>query len=765
MPEGIEFIRDLMVILLAATGGGWSARRLGLSPVVGYLAAGLVIGTPQITFIYVTDPARIQVLSQIGLVLLMFAIGTGIQVRKVKELGMGPISATVITALLMLSVGRFAGSLLGMDRMEAFFFASMLTVSSSAIIGKILTDSRLVHQRVGQLALSQTLLEDFVAVVLLAVLGSVAAFGQNETGSGANVAESLLKLGGFVLLVFLIGLVILPRAISKVHRRAGEEMHILLVGGLVFAFAFLSVLAGYSLALGAFLFGMLVAESSHQNFIARSFSGMRDIFTAVFFVAIGMGIDLSQVPHAVDLILWGSLLALAGRILFASIGWLAACEIGSVALKTALYLTPIGEFSFIIAGLGVASGALDSRFQIAAVGIAFVTSVMGPLLMGQADRIAGFSVFTRPGRVADWFSLYREIVVRLQSKGRTHTLWRFLRKRLWQIGRELAWAVAVIVFAQPLHHALEELTGAPAREWLTVILPWFWSLIFALLLIPVVSIIRNIQALAMLVVDYYSMHSAAIGKLRNPLTLLLQILGILFLILVFGNVLPWWLFEPWILIALFTVSILFMLLGWNRLIRLHSQAEGLLQEAFEPEASAITAAWQSTGQNWGLMLEECLIPEDSSFTGQTIGHLGLRQRTGATIIGIERQQVHLEQIGSGTHLFAGDKVFVIGKEEEIQSALDILQESGSNPAESKADLSHAILEAVRVPESSFIIGKKLNELNWPRLSGVHIVAVRMGKDTVFSPKPDWSVSANSELLLAGNPKALGEIKSILVQGG
>lgn len=159
---------------------------------VGYLGAGLVIGTLEITFIYVTDPARIQLLSQIGLVLLMFAIGTGVRVRKVKELGMGPVMATVLTALLMLSLGRFAGDLLGLDRMEAFFFASMLTVSSSAITGKILSESRLLHQRVGQLALSQTLLEDFVAAVLLAVLGSVAAFGQTDAGSGAHVAEKAL---------------------------------------------------------------------------------------------------------------------------------------------------------------------------------------------------------------------------------------------------------------------------------------------------------------------------------------------------------------------------------------------------------------------------------------------------------------------------------------------------------------------------------------------------------------------------------------------
>jgi CPA2 family monovalent cation:H+ antiporter-2 len=759
MTEGVQFIRDLMVILLAATAGGWGARRLGLSPLVGYLGAGLVIGTPEITFIYVTDPVRIQVLSQVGLVLLMFAIGTGIRIRDVKALGIRPVVATVLSALLMLTLGRATGTALGLDRLEGLFFASMLMVSSSAIIGKILTERRMLHQRVGQLALSQTLLEDFVAIVMLAVLGSAAVFGQEETASG-GIAGSLAKLAGFVLLVFITGLVLLPRAMSRVRQRAGEEMHILLAAGMVFAFAFLSVLAGYSLALGAFLFGMLMSESAHQHAIARSFSGMRDIFAAIFFVSIGMGINLSLMPDALPLILWGSLLALAGRAICVWLAWMAACETAPLALRTAFHLTPIGEFSFIIASFGVASGVLAERFQVAAVGIAFVSSVVAPVLIGGSDRFIRLAGIEKSGRTGEWLQAYRNLFQRFGQQGSGHILWKLLKKRFWQVGRELAWLAAVMVFAQPVYRELEALAaGSEVTPVLTEILPWFWLAVFLLLLIPIVSVIRNIQAISMLVVDYHSMNSRLIGRYRRTWTFLLQTCGVLLLILLLGNVLPWWLFERWTILALIAVSFLIMLLGWNRLIRLHSQAEIQIQEAFAEALPGAREGWQRTGQTWGLVLEECTVPDESPHTGRTIGDLGLRRRTGATVIGIERQQVHLDQPGPGTHLFPGDRVFLIGQQEQVAKALELLSEHGADTDQRAPDLDHAILESVRIPESAAVAGKQLQELNWARLHGVQVVAARTDRQTIFSPSADWVIPKGAELLLAGSPKALEEMKS------
>lgn len=766
MNEGVEFIRDLMVILVSASAGGWLAGKLKLPSVVGYLAAGLIIGTPEITFIYVTDTERVRVLSQIGLVLLMFAIGTGIRIQTLKKLGIGPVVATVLTALLMVTIGRSGGFLIGLNSLESLFFASMLMVSSSAIIGKILTERHMLHQRVGQLALSQTLLEDFVAVVMLGVLGSAAAASHMDGGS-TGIMSSMAKLGGFVILVFLTGLVLLPRAMNRVRSKGGEEMHIILTGGLVFGFAFLSVKAGYSLALGAFLFGMLVAGSAHNRSVVQAFSGMRDIFAAIFFVAVGMETNLALMPEAVDLIVLGVVLAIIGRILSATLGWLAACESAAVSAKTALFLTPIGEFSFIIAGLGVSSGVLPERFQVAAIGIAFISSLVAPILMGRSEKLMERAGFTGMRDSPEWLQIYRGLFQRVGRIGSNNDLWKLLSKRLWQIGRELAWIAALGLFSNPLYMELVRLATDTNQNFLLVnIVPWFWLLILLLLLVPLVSIIRNIQAASMLLIDFYSRSSSTMDKFRRPLTILLQAIGMGSLLLILVNVMPWWRLDIQTAAPVLLIAVGVMILGWKRLIRLHSVAENRIMEAIEegPDGS-VPEDWRKTGQTWGVVMEEYVIPEDFAYIGRTISEINFRQRTGATIVGIERQGVYLDQPGPEAHLFPGDKLFFIGQAQDIEKARVILTESKEKRLLGDRDFTHAILEPVLIPQQTPLAGMRLSELNWPRLLGVQVVAVKADGKVTLSPSADWKIIGGSELLLAGDPKAIQEVKNRLSQNG
>lgn len=758
MDAGVQFIRDLMIILLTATAGGWTARRIGLSPVVGYLAAGLVIGTPQITLIEIADEERINVLSQVGLVLLMFAIGMGIRLRQLRDYGLGPIFATSLGALMVLTLGRSVGAGIGLDRTEGLFFAAMLMVSSSAIIGKILNERGMMHQKVGQMALGQTLLEDFVAVVMLAILGSVAAFGSGGEEAGIGLLASIGKLAGFIVLVILTGLVLLPRMLASVHRKGGEELHILLAAGLVFGFGFMAVMAGYSLALGAFLFGLLVAESAnaHLHQLTRSFSAMRDIFAAIFFVSIGMSIDLALLPQAFDLILAGTLLAIAGRIVASTLAWMLAGESAPTAMRASFLTTPIGEFSFIIAGFGIASGTLNERFQIAAVGIAFITSLLAPLTFSAADRLIRALNLEH----IDWLNRasarYRLLLSKIGSVTQSHLLWRFLQKRIWQIGRELAWTAAVVVFAQPLYSWLEGSAANRDWNWLLPLLPWFWLGILLLLLLPVVSVVRNLQAISMLIVDYYARQSKQISRHQRLWVLLLEVFGLALLILLMGNLLPWWLFDTWTLTALLAATFITMALGWNHLIRWHSHAESKIQEAFEGPTDPVENL-ETTGANWGLDLQEFQLPADFGRAGKSLGELQIRQQTGASLIGIERQGIQLYSLGANTHLFPGDTIYLIGTPAETRSAIDWLQDSCDSHARNEA-LSNAILEPLHIPEGSIVVGKQLQELRWPQSHQVHVVAARSADGEPFTPRADWQIPANVDLLLAGSHKAISALR-------
>src|SRR4051812_27491059 len=290
--HGFNFIQDLAIILVVAGVVGWICQRVGLSVIVGFLVAGMVVGphTPPMTL--VADVDRVETLAQIGLVFLMFSIGLQLSLRKLQRLGLSLMFATFVAAMVMYQLSRLLAVSLGWSAREGLFLAGMLMVSSSAIISKILHEIGINHERSGQLAMGVAVLEDVVAVVMLTLLNSLVQFG--AAGDGAGLGGTLLTLGAFVVLAGVGGLLLVPWLLKRMSISADEELQTLGIAALLFGLAFVAQRAGYSLALGAFLLGTIVAETAHRNQVERTFEGMRDIFTAVFFVAIGMQID----PHA-----------------------------------------------------------------------------------------------------------------------------------------------------------------------------------------------------------------------------------------------------------------------------------------------------------------------------------------------------------------------------------------------------------------------------------------------------------------------------------
>jgi monovalent cation:H+ antiporter-2, CPA2 family len=289
--HGFHFIRDLAIILVVAGVVGWMCQRVGLSAIVGFLVAGIIVGphTPPITL--VANVERVDTLAQIGLVFLMFSIGLQLSLRKLKRLGLSLMVATFIGAILMYHLSRLLAVSLNWSTREGLFLAGMLMVSSSAIISKILHEAGTNHERPGQLAMGIAVLEDVVAVVMLTILNSIVQFGKRD---GTALPETLLLLGAFVVLAGIAGLLLVPWLLKRMSIAADEELQTLGIAGLLFGLAVVAQAAGYSLALGAFLLGTIVAETPHRHQVERTFEGMRDVFSAVFFVAIGMQIDARQ---------------------------------------------------------------------------------------------------------------------------------------------------------------------------------------------------------------------------------------------------------------------------------------------------------------------------------------------------------------------------------------------------------------------------------------------------------------------------------------
>ncbi len=452
--HGILFIQDLAVILLVAGAVGWVCQRIGLSIVFGFLTAGILVGPANPYMALVSDPERIATLAQIGLVFLMFSIGLRLSLRKLRRMGLPLLAAAVAGAIAMYYLTRLLAAAMGWNATEGLFLAGMLMVSSSAIIGKILHETGLNHERAGQLSGGVSILEDVVAVVMLALLESVVQLGGAGARHVSEVGSTLLHLGAFVAVVGIAGLILVPWLLRRMSISMDEELQTLGLAALLFGLAIMAQRAGYSLALGAFLLGIIVAETPHRHQVERTFEGMRDVFSAVFFVAIGMQIDMRDMVPLAGLILGVSAFTLVARPLAVTSG---LCMIGVPerdSLRAGLMTAPIGEFSFVIAQLGVAALVVPAHFYPLVVGVSLVTTLVTPFVARRSEAIASSILGRQPKWLGDWMRYYQDALERFMRQRTTSPIGQLTRKRFAQVGIEMLFVSGVLVFSRELYSAV-----------------------------------------------------------------------------------------------------------------------------------------------------------------------------------------------------------------------------------------------------------------------------------------------------------------------
>lgn len=759
MAHGYLFIQDLAVILAVAAVVGWICQRLGLSVVVGFLAAGMVVGpyTPPATL--VSDIGRIETLAQVGLVFLMFSIGLKLSLRKLRRLGLGLMAATFCGALIVYYLARILGLAVGWDATASLFLAGMLMVSSSAIIAKILQETGRGHERSGQLAMGISVLEDVVAVVMLTLLTSVVEFGR---GGGAGVAGTLFHLGAFVVLAGVGGLLLVPWLLRRMSISANEELQTLGVAALLFGLAVVAQAAGYSLALGAFLLGTIVAETLHRNQVERTFEGMRDIFTAVFFVAIGLQIDVQRLGSSVGLILGLSLFTLLARSFAVSAGLLLVGTPFAVAVRTGLTTTPIGEFSFIIAQLGVAAKAVPESFYPLAVGVSLVTALAGPLLTRHSAALSEGIAARQPRWLADGLRIYHEWLERLRRRRERNLLWQLSRKRILQVGVGSLFVTGVIIFSGQLFQV--------ARGWLPEerLFPrapevLFWSVLGLAILAPLLAIWRNISAMALLYSEVATRGMARAAVLRPVVETGLKGAAGLGMFVWLVVVMPLEGTARWLLLLAAAVTAGALLLLRRRLIYWHSELEVELLSAIDAGQARMTATsapWLQPHGEWNLQMVECTLPDLADCQGQPIAQLQLRSRFGCSVVGIERQGFMIPLPPPEAVLYPRDKVLLLGTGPQLEAGRRFLGAvSGLPGADSVFD--EVRMEAMEVPGRSPAVGRSLLELSPAQRFGVQVAGVRRGSRRLLNPAGEERLAAGDDLLVLGPPVPIREFKDWL----
>jgi len=758
---GILLIQDLAVVLVTAGAAAWLCQRLGLSAIVGYLVAGAIIGPNTPPFALVADLDRVQTLAQLGLVFLVFSIGLTLSISRLQRLGLSIIVATVIGAMLVLNGGRLGGLALGWSGTAGLFLAAMLMVSSSAIISKVLDELNLTHERPGQLALGMTVLEDVVAITMLTLLTSLIQFGGAKP---PPILPTIGALSAFIVLIALMSLLVMPKLLARLNRNALPEIRTLVVGGLLLTLAWLAVKVGYSLALGAFIFGAIVGSTRYKDDIELVFRGMDQIFGAVFFVAVGMLVDFRVMLAAWPLVLGVTALALLLRPVACALGFIAVGNTSRESIQAGLTLVPLGEFSFIIAQLGVESGVLPKSMYPVAVGASLLTSLAAPIMARRSEAASERIVRAAPAFVGKWIDFYHGWLQRLRGRQTASLVWKLTHKRFLQIGVHMLLVSALLLFATPIYGSIKAAVKNP--EFATGGLPFlFWSVFGLVLLGPLIAIWRNISALAMIISEAATLGARRQPRLRPLLETALRVVALVVLIAWLLALLP----SGWSLWGVAGVVILVLVLVaaifWRRFVKLHSRLEIELEEQFKRASHKMsTTAWsdalpqQTAG--WDLDIDEVTLPSDSAHAGKTLMQLAVRKNFGCSIVGIDRQGFSIVNPRADTVLYPQDKLLLLGHAEQLARAARELGTASTGPAP-MTDFDELTMETLVVPPDSPLVGKSLLELDLIHRVGVQVGGIRRGNERNLSPSGRDQIQAGDALLVLGSHLQIKEFITLL----
>jgi len=578
--HAISFIQDLAVIMLVAGVVTILFHRLKQPVVLGYIVAGFIIGPHTPPFGLIHDEDTIKTLAELGVIFLMFCLGLEFSLRKLFKVGATAFIAAFLEIILMIWIGYEIGRWFDWNTMDSLFLGAILAISSTTIIVKALNDLKMKNQRFAQLIFGVLIVEDILGIGIIALLSSIAVSG---TVSSGEVFSTVGKLSLFMIVALVIGILLVPRLLAYVAKFESNEMLLITVLGLCFGFCLLVVKLEYSMVLGAFLIGAIMAESRQLIKIERLIEPVRDMFSAIFFVAIGLMIDpqiLLQYAWPIAVI---TVAVVLGKMLSCGLGAFIAGNDGRTSLRVGMGLSQIGEFSFIIAALGMTLQVTSDFLYPVAVAVSAITTLLTPYLIRGADPLSLKIAAVMPKRLSRVFGMYGEWLRSIQPQGEGAMLASMIRKIILQVGVNLALVIAIFFagsfFAARIGGYLEGWIGDPS--WQKALI-WGGALLLSLPFL--IAAYRKLKALSMLLAEMSvkpEMAGRHTQRVRRVIAELIPILSLLVIFLLLAalsaSILPT--NKLLVLIAVVTAAVAAVL--WRWFIRVHTRMQVALLQTLD----------------------------------------------------------------------------------------------------------------------------------------------------------------------------------------
>jgi len=685
------FLAALTVVLGVAAVTTVVFQRLRQPVVLGYILAGFIVG-PNVPLPLVADRAIVQTLSELGVILLMFSLGLEFSLGKLVKLGPTAGLTALLQSSLMVWLGFVTGQFFGWTTLESLFGGAIIAISSTTIIAKAFEEQG-VRGPLRELVVGVLIVEDLIAILLMAVLTAVAS------GSGLSAGDMMStvgKLGGFLIGLIIVGLLFVPRAVRAIVRLGRPETTLVASVGFCFGVSLLAHELGYSVALGAFIAGSLIAESGEATKIEHLVAPVRDIFAAIFFVSVGVLIDPALIAEHWVVIVVLTLVVVLGKVIGVSVGaFLTGNGVGT-SVKAGMSLAQIGEFSFIIAGLGLSLRATGEFLYPVAVAVSGITTLTTPWLIRASDPVARFVDRKMPRPMQTFLSLYGSWVEQFKGGSEHSTRASALRRLVRLLVLDVALIAALAIATSAAMHPFVRFAAATfgvsallARACLVV-------LGCCLSLPLVLGVVRVARQLG-LAISEAALPAAPEGKLdmaatpRRALVVTIQLATLLLTGLPFLAVT-----QPFLggIYAPLLFAGLLLVLGfsfWRGATELHGHVRAgaqaivealiaqarpsesqrpdeLVPVASREEAEAfLRTSLPGLGQPTPVALEAT-----SPAIGKSLAELNLRGVTGATVLAITRGGAGVLVPTAAEVLRPGDTLALAGTHEAIDHARELL---------------------------------------------------------------------------------------------
>ncbi len=739
MSEELNLVKDLALILIAAGLFTIISKALKQPLILGYIVAGFIVG-PHLGLFGITNAESVEQWSEIGIIFLLFALGLEFSFKKLLKVGSSALITAGCVCVGMFVTGSVVGHALGWSSMESIFLGGLMSMSSTTIIIKAFTDLGLKNKSYATLVFGTLVVEDLIAVVLMVLLTTIATANQF---AGGEMLMGLAKLLFFLILWFLVGIYVIPSFLKWARKYLNDEILLLVSIGLCFGMVSLAQYAGFSSALGAFVMGSILSETIEGEHINKLVVNIKDLFGAIFFVSVGMMVDPHVIAEHWLPILILTVVTVIGMTIFGSLGALVSGRGLNTAVHTGFSLAQLGEFSFIIAGLGVGLGVMRGFIYPVIIAVSVITTFTTPYMIKAATPVCNF--------------LYKKLPVKLLAKldptpdsesasVQEKSEWKALLKSYFL--RVLLYSVillAIFLGAKLyLDKLLVRLLPEVAQAWrnvaslgitLTVMAPFLYGL----------------------AVNGHDIKHTAVQLMKEkdsnkwPILFLVFLRIFIAIAFVIAAVLLHYKLAYWSLLLIVLAGVAFFIVARRSVHQFYALEERFImnlnqKEEYERMRKPIATSVRSKMKGHDVAAESVTISPNSEYAGKQLKDIPFRQKYGINIAKVVRGSKRILVPSPDEYIYPYDEVLAIGTHEEVKRFIDEMNAEEERPISYETD--DFVLDAFELQKGCYLDGKILKNTNM-RQHGCMVVGVERNGLSLMSPKPDFQFEAGDFVWLAG----------------